>query len=534
MSSTERKSFIKGALWLSLAGLIVRLVGVGYRIPLAAIIGEGGLGLYQKVYPIYAWLLVFSTAGLPTGIAKMVSERLERGDEAGARQVFVLARRLLTAVGLASTVLLVAVNRPLADFLGDPLSAPGFVAIAPALTFVAVLSAYRGYFQGMNRMEPTALSQLIEQVGKLALGLVLSSRLLRYGLEISVAGALMGVSLSELLAMLWLAVLQRRRGAGARALHRQAAEPARAVLYRLLALSLPIMLGASMSPIMQAADSAIVQNRLMDIGYTRELSRELFGLLSGMVYNVVNMPTVFSMALSMSLVPVVAASWSRQYVKDVRRKVHMGMKLSMLIALPSAVGLMVLARPVLDLLYGYSLSSQRLDVAGRLLQMSSVGIVFLAVIQTLSGVLNGMGKVFVPVIGLGLGAVVKIVLSLVLIGNPAVNIYGAPVGTVLCYVLAAAVDYAVVARLTGLGFPLHEFFLRPALATALMAAGAWFTYRGLEAYLLKWAVLPAVLAGVVIYVPAALLLRAVTAEEIRALPGGGRLLPVLRRLRLIP
>jgi stage V sporulation protein B len=174
MENIDRRSFVRGAAVLSAAGFFVKLVGVFYRIPLAMVIqGEDGLGIYQTIYPIYAWLLVFSTAGMPTAIAKLVSERLSRGDERGARWVYTVAMRLMLVIGVVTSAGLALVSRPLAEWIGDPLSAPGFVAIAPALFFVAALSAYRGYFQGMNQMVPTAVSQVVEQVAKMAFGTIL-------------------------------------------------------------------------------------------------------------------------------------------------------------------------------------------------------------------------------------------------------------------------------------------------------------------------------------------------------------------------
>ncbi|MGI5877169.1 MAG: putative polysaccharide biosynthesis protein [Christensenellales bacterium] len=533
METSQRKSFVRGAVVLSAAGLLVKVVGVGFRIPLAGIIGEGGLGLYQKAYPIYAWLLVLSTAGMPTAIAKLVAERLSRGDERGARRVFSIAMRLMLAVGALSAAGLALISGPLAAWLGDPLAAPAIAAIAPALFFVAALSAYRGYFQGMNQMAPTAVSQVVEQVGKVGLGLYFAWRMMERGIAYGAAGALIGVTLSEVMAWVLLMGIYHRHRHDRRLPAREAPEPAGGVLRQLLTLAVPILVGASILPLMGTADSAIIQNRLIDIGYTVELSRELYGLQTGIVNNIVNMPTIISQALSVSLVPVVAASWAAGYKKDVRRKVNLGMKLALLIALPAAAGMMLLSEPIIRLFYGYTLSEERVALAGKLLTLSSAGVVFLTVVQTMTGVLNGMGRVFIPVAGLAAGAVFKVVLTLILTGMPQVNIFGAPVGTVTCYAVAAIIDCAAVMRLTGMRIPVVDYIVKPLAATGVMAAAVAGIVRLWQPTLGNWTALVAAPAGAAVFAAAALLLRAVTRDELMAFPGGRRLCRALLRLRLM-
>lgn len=535
MESIDRRSFVRGAAVLSAAGLFVKLVGVFYRIPLAMVIqGEDGLGIYQTVYPIYAWLLVFSTAGMPTAVAKLVSERLSRGDERGARRVFTVAMRLMLVIGLVTSVSLALLSRPLADLVEDPLSAPSFVAIAPALFFVAALSAYRGYFQGMNQMMPTAASQVVEQVVKMILGLYLGWRMMaRGGFVYGAAGALVGVTLSEVMAWIMLMGLYHRHRHDHRIPAGGPVEPAGHVLRQLLTLAVPIILGASILPIMGVVDSAFIKNRLMDIGYELDVARALFGIQSGMVANVVNMPTIVSQALSMSLVPVVAAAWALGYKKDVRRKAGLGLKLALLVAIPSAVGMMLLAEPIMNLFYGTKLTPQRLALAGHLLTLSSAGLIFLAVAQTMTGILNGMGRIFVPVAGLGAGAALKVILTVTLTAVPSVNIFGGPIGTVACYAVAAAVDLVMVIRLTGLRFSAVDYLARPLAATAVMAVAVGGVMKLVEPAVGKWMVLAAAPAGAAVFLAAALLMRAVTPDELKAFPGGSRLVGAMRRLRLI-
>ena len=205
--SDKTKTFVKGAAILGILGIICKVIGAVFRIPLANIIGTQGMAYYQIVYPIYALILVISTAGLPAAIAKMVSERRAVDDFKGAKEVFLTSFRLLLIVGIFSTALMLVISGPLARLLGLPDAKVAFMAISPALFFVAIISSYRGYFQGMQMMSPTGFSQLVEQLVKLGAGLWIAKKLLVFGPEYAGAGALLGVSISEVLALVLLLIL---------------------------------------------------------------------------------------------------------------------------------------------------------------------------------------------------------------------------------------------------------------------------------------------------------------------------------------
>jgi len=200
----SKKSFVKGAGILAVSGLIVKFIGAVFRIPLTNIIGTEGIGLYQLAYPIYAFLLVASTSGLPVAISKMVSEEIALGNHYGAYRIFRISLRLLTLLGIVTSIILLAGSGLISKLQGNPKSIYGLMAISPALFFVSVMSAYRGYFQGMHMMTPTALSQIIEQLGKLIIGLTLAALWIPKGPEYAAAGAILGVTLSEVAALTFM------------------------------------------------------------------------------------------------------------------------------------------------------------------------------------------------------------------------------------------------------------------------------------------------------------------------------------------
>ena len=299
---------------LSVVGLICKIVGALYRIPLAWLIGDEGMGTYQLVFPTYNMLLTISSAGLPVAISRMVSFTLARDDPRNARRIFRVALCLLSTLGLIATLLMLVMSPTLALRSGDPSTQPGFVAIAPALLLVCAMSALRGFMQGQQNMVPTAISQLIEQVGKVFVALPLAYFGMRISVAYAAAGVLLGTSIAEGVALLYMVVIYRRKRAAFDALPQNPDETPLAVrplLKRLLSLSIPITLGACIVPIASFIDSGLLLNRLVDAGIERTSALGLYGRYSGYVLTLINVPTALAVAISMSLVPSISSAMAR-------------------------------------------------------------------------------------------------------------------------------------------------------------------------------------------------------------------------------
>ena len=352
----SKKSFVKGAVVLGAAGLLVKVIGAFYRIPLTRIIGESGMGLYQLAYPIYSYLLVISTAGLPTAISRMVAEQVTLGNEEGARRVFRVSFQILFVIGLALSLFLWFGSSWIATLLGDGLAALSVQYIAPALFFVSLMSAFRGYFQGMQTMGPTAVSQVVEQIGKLIIGLYLASAWMtsfsivspESGIANGAAGAMMGVTLSEVAAVILLVgVYMRHRSKEKKKLQKEecgieqtfAPMSFGSIAKQLARIAVPVTIGASIMPLVGMIDAVLINNKLTSIGFSIGEARSLYGLLTGVVNTLVNMPAVLTIALAMSLVPAIAESRTLKDTVGVRAKAGTGLKLAMLVGLPCGAGL---------------------------------------------------------------------------------------------------------------------------------------------------------------------------------------------------
>ena len=538
LSAEKKTNFVTGAAMLGITGLLVKIIGAFYRVPLTNIIGLEGVALYHVAYNIYAFLLMISTAGLPAAISRQVAERLALGDAQGAHRTFKLSFIILIGLGgLASGIVLVF-NEFFATTMGNAEAALAVTAIAPSLFFVAAFSAFRGYFQGMQRMTPTAVSQVVEQVGKLALGLYFAALWLPKGAVYGAAGAMFGVTLSEAAAFIMLLgtyFLRRKRMITAvkQSTFRGKQQTLAQIGKALAIIAIPITIGACITPIVNLIDSMLVMNRLTGIGYTSEAAKDLYGLLTGVVNTLANMPAVFTIALSTSLVPALSAFRAKRDVRSLQSTVGVGLKLSILIGLPCSIGLFLLAKPIISMLYPI-LTPAQVQTASVMMGIMAIGVFMLSVLQTMSGALQGLGKASLPVINLFIGAVVKVAVNYILLGTPAIGIYGAPVGTAVCYSVAAVLDLYFVIRGTKMKIHFPTVVFKPVLAVGAMAAvvlGAQWAI-GFVTKSNAVTTLFCVGAGAVVYLVLLLVLGAITPEDTTFIPGGGKLSRLMHKLKI--
>ncbi len=528
MTRTQ-KSILGGVTILGLSGLIGKVVGVLFRIPLAHITGEGGVGTYQLVFPTYALLLTISSAGLPVAISRMVAHCLAKDDPYNAKRVFQGALYMLIALGLVSTIVLVAGSGFISEsIIKDPETKLGFIAIAPSLFLVCVMSAFRGFMQGQQDMVPTAISQLIEQVGKVAVALPLAA----WGMGISIAhaaaGALLGTSIAEGIALVYIMILYARRKKNLDGHLQDASQPPiamKTLMKRLAVNAIPITLGASIVPLAGFVDSAMLVSRLQAIGFTLDRARDLYGLYAGLVINLINVPTAFSIALGMSLVPAISGHYARQDFEGVARQSGLGIRLSFLIGFPCSLGLSILAEPLLHFFYGSGkFSPESISLAAEYLAVSGLTVVIFILVQSTSSILQGMRKQRIPMYTLMAGVAFKILLNYTLVGIPSINIHGAPISSLVCYTVSMVPNVYYVLKYGHMTFDWTGFVLRPALATAAMSLVIWAGRELLPSG--RSVTILLVVIGIAVYAAAVFLFKAVTPEDLSALH--------LRRRRTAP
>ncbi len=513
MSNTQ-KSIVGGMTVLSIVGLICKIVGALYRIPLAWLIGDEGMGTYQLVFPTYNMLLTISSAGLPVAISRMVSFSLAKDDPHNAKRVFKMAMCLLAALGFISMLLMIVMSPSLAVRSGDVSTQPGFVAIAPALLLVCIMSALRGFMQGQQNMVPTAISQLIEQVGKVFVALPLAWWGMRVSVAYAAAGVLLGTSIAEGAALVYMLYVYRKQKKRFDLREQNPDEPpmpARTLMQRLLSLSIPITLGACIVPIAGFIDSGLLLNRLVDAGIERSAALGLYGRYSGYVLTLINVPTALATAIAMSLVPSISGAMARGDGHQIRRQSALGLRLAFVVGLPCSVGMSMLSRQCLDLIYHFN-TPEALQTTANLLSISSMTIVLFTVVQATSGILQGLRKQRIPMYTLMVGVAVKVFLNYTLIGMPKINIYGAPVASLTCYTLSMLPNLYFVYKYTGMKPDVMNVFGKPLAATALMAVVLYGSVRILPDSGV-WTLIQIAIA-VAAYAAAAVLVGAITKEDL--------------------
>lgn len=538
----DNRSFVKGAAILALAGLLSRVVGAVFRIVLAAILGDEGIGLYQYAYPIYSTLLVISTAGIPVALSKMMAEKIALHDYHEALRVFRLAFYLLMFSGALMALLLFASAEFIAlHLIKDAKAYYPLLAMTPAIFFVTVMAALRGFFQGQQNMTPTAISQILEQFARVGFSILFVLMLLPYGLEMAAAGATSGASVGGLAGLLMLSVLFFKKRRELRGLpNEQAAgpgEPALLIIKKIFSLAIPVTVGGLVIPLINLIDLAVVPRQLLAAGFTMEKARALYGQLTGMAGSIVYFPNVIALALSISLVPAISEACALKDSDLVKSRSNLGIKLTVLFSLPAAMGLFLLAEPITVLLF-------KNQEAGFALSWLSWSAIPLCLYVTTTGLIQGLGRPVIPAVNMFYGGVLKTVLAWFLTVNPALNVGGAALASVIGIALAAALNLYQVWRLTGWQADLKELIAMPLAATLFMSGAVFFVYRGLFALLCSHtciaagnalAVFGAIFSGLILYLVVLVAMGGLDRSELAMVPYLGkpaaRLLEKLKFMR---
>jgi len=527
--SVSSTTFVKGAAILALTGLAARGIGAIFRIVLAAILGDEGIGLFMYAYPIYSTLLVVSTAGIPVALSKIMAEKIALHDYREALRVFKVAFLILTLSGLTITILLVMGAELFAGWIvRDAQAVYPLLAISPAIFFVTIMAALRGFFQGQQNMTPTAASQMLEQLIRVAFSIALVLLLMPVGLEYAAAGASSGAAAGGLAGFILLAIWYRgrRRYLYNLALEQEAHHPATAgsIIRRLFSLAIPVTVGGLVIPLVSLIDLAVVPRQLQAAGFDLETGRALYGQLTGMAGPVVYFPNVVALALSISLVPAISEAYTLGNDLLIRHRSATAVKLTVLFSVPAAIGLFLLAEPVTILLFNNA-------EAGYSLAYMSWSVIPLCLYVSTTGILQGLGKPILPALNMFYGGVVKTILTWFLTAVPTLNVGGAALATVIGLAVAAALNLRHVAGHTGWRGNLRHLILVPLVAVSAMSVFVIMFYNLIDRFagpylspgmLNAMATFAAIVIGIIVYSIFLLLSGSLSREELQMMPLVGK------------
>lgn len=532
---SQGSKLLKGATILAVAGIISKLLGAVFRLPLANLIGAEGMSYYGIAYPVYSFFLVLSVAGFPVAISRMVSERTAYGDHRNAYKTYKVSFVLMVSIGLISFLICFFGAGLIATKMGNPGAKASLMAIAPALLLAPVVSSFRGYFQGQQNMLPTGVSQVFEQFIRVGVGLTLSFLLAKRSLELASAGATFGASAGLVAALIVLLIIfyktgRKRRELIAISVGRE--ESRKHLLKELFGIAIPITIGSTIMPLMMIIDSMIIMRRLQATGWSLAESKVLYGLISGYCDPLIGFPGVFIDAISMSLLPAVTAAYALKKISEMEKTIQTGIKTMMVVAFPCAMGLIVLARPILSMLYPTRPEEAEMAVAN--LQILSLSILTLSAMRTFSTALQAVGKMMLPVVNLFIGALVKIVLSFILVGIPALNINGAAIGSVSAYLVAGILNYRALKKHAGARIDISDTFVKPLIASGIMGAVTLLVYKLGMLFIGRnsIATLAAIMVAVLVYFVLVFVTKTMSREDALMLPGGTKLVRLSDKLHL--
>ena len=588
----KQNTFFGGAAILAVGILVVKLIGMFYKIPLVNIIGAQGNSDFSNAYNIYAVLLTISTAGLPVAVSKLVSEANALNRQNQVRSIFRTSMVLFLALGLLSFLLMYFRADWLAEMMHDTKAAAGIKALAPAVVCVGCLAAFRGYTQGHQDMVPTSVSQIIEAMCKLVVGLALAWWLIKAGQPdyIAAAGAITGVTVGTVVALAYMLIRYTLRRSREQRRADDRPDSMGGIMADILRIAVPITLSAYMVGIVTVIDSSLVQGQLQRAllekpacwelyrdfidfaplqaaldswkaalpegqGATialltqqaeqgaagaqqlRELlesvSRTLYGNYSGAL-NIYNLPTSLMAAITASVIPAVSGALARRDRRGAGKITGSALRITALLAFPMGVGLFVMGTPIMQLLYP-ALSAQ---LAGPLLSTLGLATVFVCMMLVCNSVLQAHGFVNLPVLVMLLGGGLKIVTNYHVVVQPGIGIYGAPMGNILCFGLCLALDLVVIARVIPKRPAYLPIFVKPLLASLVMGGAAW-AVNGLLTRLLSHGgelsrmgcaltVFLSIGVAMVVYMVLVVALRIISRDDLALMPKGDKIARLLR------
>ncbi len=556
--TNKTQTFFGGAAVLALAMAIVKVIGAIYKLPLNQILGKDGFGYFNTAYDIYSILLMVSTTGLPVAMSRMISEAKTLGRTKQIRQIYRVSRMLFLALGTVGAAGMALLCRWLAGLMSSDQSWFAILCLSPAVLFVGVLSAERGFFQGQSNMVPTSVSQVMEAACKLVIGLSLGGVFMalqkKGGLVTALpdgsslpegspeaaalsnahakaAGlAILGVSMGTVVAAIYLI---RRRQKAMMELQESCPDPTvystKSTMKKLLSIAVPITLGAAGLQIINTVDAAVYMAQLKGpAGLSKQAADDLKGIYN-FAQTIFNMPCAFIGPLAVSAIPALTEQLTLNRRRRANTIAESGIRVMALIAMPCSIGLAVLSEPIMQLLSHYP-DPADIETGSILLRILAFCVFFNSFVLVMNAILQAHGYVYLPVINTVVGGIVKIIINFILVSNPKINIYGVPVGTVVCYMVIAMLNLTAIQRVLREPPRLMVNVIKPALAALVMGAAAFVLHRLCLAIHLPLVVRTGVsiLGAGVVYVVLVVAMKIITRADCSLLPKGDKIAKLLR------
>lgn len=540
MASEKKQSVLNGAMVLMFAVVLVKLIGALFKMPLTDMLGAAGRGYFSSAYEVYTPIFAISMAGLPVAVSRMVAENVALNRYREARMVFRVSKRIFTIVGIAGTLILLAIAYPYTTMVADSRALPAVLSVAPSIFFCCFMSAYRGYYEGLRNMTPTAISQVIEALGKLIIGLALAKIVISvgtsqydagmlasgnvsavvFGTEVTssveansviipwaAAGAVMGVTVGSIASTVFLMIRHKVKGDGftrVELVNSPKSAPSDALAKEMIKIAVPMVISALVLNITNLIDTVTIQSRLLtaietdfnavlqmhsesfneavslsrlNLNDYKEVKNYLWGCY-GMALDFKNLVPTITIQLGVSALPALAAAWAVKDKTATKSTIETVVRIGMLIALPAGIGMAALSEPILEIIYARGSSSDAIPAVVPILAAYGLATPIMAISTPTTNMLQAIGRTDIPVKSVVVGAICKIICNFVLVGNPEINVYGAVVGTVLFYVVIVVCNFTSLLRISKVKIHWKSVFVKPFICALLCGVTA-FAANGL-------------------------------------------------------
>ncbi len=535
-----QRLFLSGVIILTFSNLLIKIIGLTLKIPLTHILGEEGMAYYNVAYEIYVWFYMISTAGIPVAISILISESRVKGNIKEVKRIFKITLTLFIIIGLLGMMIMIGGSKVFANLYKFKESYISILAIAPTLFFICVSSSIRGYFQGYQNMLPTAVSQIIEAVGKLTIGILFALYAINKGYSLPVVAAMtiLGLTIGVAFGMLFLVVsklLFKAAPFDKEYLTDNSDNlPQRSVktlLSLIVITAVPITLSSSVMSFTSMIDGMILSQRLQAIGYTEQMTLTMYGNYKSLAISMFNMPPALIYPITYSVIPLLSAAVASNNKKRVDFIMNSTLKTASMIAIPCSLGMSFLSEPILKLLFAESAAKR----AAPLLSLLSLSIFFVGMLAVSNALLQVHKLERKPIISMIVGSLVKLFASYILIGIPSINIYGSPIGTFLCYFTICAMNFYYLARYVGLIPSIANIFIKPFIASLCCSGTAIGVYKLLTFTPIneKIITLAAIFSAVAVYAVAIFIFRCIEKEDVLLLPKGQKIFNLLHKIKLM-
>ena len=548
----KKQTFLQGTAVLAMATVLVKLMGFLFKVPLNNIIGEDGFGYFNTAYDVYNVLLMISTTGLPVAMSRMISQAQTLGNHAQIKWIYRTSLYVFLTIGMVGSLGMLFFCRQLSVMVTtNENSWAAIAALAPCVLLICLVSAYRGFFQGQSNMTPTSVSQIFEAVTRLVVGLGLAWLVMKltgkayvrmqgivlapgetaqdYGdITLAAGGAILGVTLGSLISVVYLHH-KFRQSNQILSLGGGTAKSTRSTMKELLSIAVPITLGSAGLQIINLFDTMIYMRRLTGaLQWTEKMADSAKG-----VYNfcqtVFALPCSFIPTITIAVIPAITASLTRKDLAEAKATSESSVRTMALIAMPCAAGLFVMAEPVIRLLCS-TYTEDKIQLAATMLAILGLTVIFNSLVLLLNAIMQAHGDVVTPVVNMLIGGIIKIIVNYILVGQPNLNIVGAPIGTFICYISITALDLIAMKRHISARPAIFKNIIRPGLSSAIMGAATFMVYRVLSNAISSWklACLLSLAFAVVLYAVLVVFLRCLTYEDCMLLPKGEKIAKILR------